>query len=87
MYGKAEVSLKDGKLFLQFLPTPTFRGELNHYQYDMFYIDWEDEFLTRGWVKFDMNFNSDIRKMTFEVPNSPDFIFTELLFEKLPEKK
>ncbi len=87
MYGKAEVSLKDGKLFLQFLPTPTFSGELKHYQYDMFYIDWEDEFLTRGWVKFDMNFNSDIKKMTFEVPNSPDFIFTELLFEKLPEKK
>lgn len=87
MYGKAEVSLKDGKLFLQFLPTPTFRGELKHYQYDMFYIDWEDEFLTRGWVKFDMNFNSDIKKMTFEVPNSPDFIFTELLFEKMPVKK
>ena len=87
MYGKAGVSLKDGKLFLQFLPTPTFRGELKHYQYDMFYIDWEDEFLTRGWVKFDMNFNSDIKKMTFEVPNSPDFIFTELLFEKLSEKK
>lgn len=53
----------------------------------MFYIDWEDEFLTRCWVKFDVNFNSDIKKMTFEVPNSPDFIFTEFLFEKLPENK
>ena len=87
MYGKAEVLLKDGKLFLQFNPTPTFQGELKHYQYDMFYIDWEDEFLTRGWVKFDMNFNGDITKMFFEVPNSPDFIFTELLFEKPPERK
>jgi len=40
-----------------------------------------------GQVKLDMDFNSDIKKMTFDVPNSPDFIFTELRFEKLPEKK
>ncbi|PKL82864.1 MAG: serine hydrolase [Ignavibacteriae bacterium HGW-Ignavibacteriae-3] len=83
MYGKAEVSLKNGKLFLQFIPTPTFRGELKHYQFDMFQIDWEDEFLTRGYIKFDMNFNGKVKQMTFEVPNSPDFIFTELFFEKL----
>ncbi len=82
MYGKAEVSLKDGQLFMQFLPSPTFRGELKHYHFDTFTIDWEDEFLTRGWVKFDMNFNAEITKFTVEVPNSPDFIFTELLFEK-----
>ena len=57
MYGNADVTLKDGNLYLQFLPTPTFKGTLHHYQYDTFYIDWEDEFLTRGFVKFDMNFN------------------------------
>lgn len=83
MYGKAEVSLKEGKLFLQFAPSPTFRGVLDHYQYDMFQIDWEDEFLTRGYLKFEMNFKGEIIQMTFEVPNSPDFIFTELLFEKI----
>lgn len=82
MYGKAEVSLKDGKLFLQFLPSPSFKGELKHYHFDTFFIDWEDEFLTRGWVKFDMDFNANIKQFTIEVPNSPDFIFTELLFEK-----
>lgn len=83
MYGKAEVSLKEGKLFLQFLPSPFLRGELKHYHFDTFYIDWEDDFLTRGWVKFEMNFNAEIKKFTIEVPNSPDFIFTELLFEKV----
>lgn len=83
MYGKAEVSLKEGKLYLQFVPSPTFKGELNHYHFDQFYIDWEDEFLTRGWIKFDINFNGDIKQFAIEVPNSPDFIFTELLFEKL----
>ena len=83
MYGKAGVSLKDGNLFLQFYPTPTFKGVLHHYQYDIFYIDWEDEFLTRGWMKFDMDFNGTPNKITFEVPNSPDFIFTELSFTKV----
>jgi len=83
MYGKAEVSLKDGNLFLQFLPSPTMKGELKHYHFDTFYIDWEDEFLTRGWVKFEMDFNANIKQFTIEVPNSPDFVFTELLFEKI----
>ncbi|MFZ6032421.1 MAG: serine hydrolase [Melioribacter sp.] len=82
MYGEAEVSMKDGKLFLQFIPTPTFRGVLNHYHYDTFFIDWKDEFLTRGWIKFDMDFEGNVKRFTLEVPNSPDFIFTELLFEK-----
>ncbi len=83
MYGKAEVTLKDDELFLQFLPSPTFCGELHHYQYDTFYIDWKDDFLTRGFVKFDMDFNGEPNKFSLEVPNSPDFIFTELLFEKV----
>jgi CubicO group peptidase (beta-lactamase class C family) len=83
MYGKAEVSLKDGNLFLQFLPSPTMKGELKHYHFDTFYIDWEDEFLTRGWVKFEMDFNANIKQFTIEVPNSPDFVFTELLFDKI----
>ncbi len=82
MYGKAEVTLKDGELYLQFLPSPFLRGKLHHYHFDTFYIDWEDDFLTRGWIKFDMNFDATIKKFTIEVPNSPDFIFTELLFEK-----
>lgn len=82
MYGKAEVKMNDGKLFLQFLPSPNMKGELKHYHYDTFYIDWEDDFLTRGWVKFDMDFNANIKQFSIEVPNSPDFVFTELLFEK-----
>jgi CubicO group peptidase (beta-lactamase class C family) len=83
MYGKADVFMKDDNLFLQFQPTPTFNGILHHYQYDMFYIDWQDEFLTRGYVKFEIDFNGNPNKITFEVPNSPDFIFTELLFERV----
>lgn len=83
MYGKLEISLKDENLFMQFKPSPTFRGNLQHYHYDTFYIDWEDEFLTRGWVKFEMDFEGTPTKILIEVPNSPDFIFTELQFEKI----
>ena len=87
MYGNAEVSLKNGKLFLKFLPSPTFSGELHHYQYDTFYIDWGDEFLTRGFVKFDMDFKGNPNKISFEVPNSPDFIFTDLSFERIKSEE
>lgn len=82
MYGKAEIRIEKEKLFMQFLPSPTMKGELKHYHYDSFYIDWEDEFLTRGWIKFDMNFDASVKSFSIEVPNSPDFIFTELLFQK-----
>lgn len=87
MYGNTKVSLKDGKLFLEMVPSKTFRGELKYYQYDTFYIDWEEEFLTRGWIKFDMDFAGNIKQLSMEVPTSPDFIFTEMLFKKLPDKK
>lgn len=83
MYGSLEVKIKDKNLYMQFIPSPTFKGELKHYHYDTFYIDWEDEFLTRGWVKFDLDFEGNPSKVSIEVPNSPDFIFTELLFERI----
>lgn len=87
MYGSAEISIKNGGLYLQFIPTPTFRGELKHFHLDTFYIDWEDEFLTRGYLKFNLDFNGKTKSFEMEVPHSPDFIFTELLFEKQTSKK
>jgi CubicO group peptidase (beta-lactamase class C family) len=87
MYGNTKVSLKDGKLFLEMIPSKTFKGELKHWQFDTFYIEWEEEFLTPGWIKFDMDFQGNIKQLSMEVPNSPDFIFTEMLFKKLPDKK
>jgi len=87
MYGSCKVSLNDGKLFLEMLHSKTFKGELKHWDYDTFYIDWDEVFLTRGWIKFDKDFNGNIKQLSMEVPCSPDFIFTEMLFTKLPEKK
>jgi CubicO group peptidase (beta-lactamase class C family) len=87
MYGNSKVSIKEGKLYLEMLPSKTFKGELKHWHYDTFYVDWDEEFLTRGWIKFDLDFNGNVKQMSMEVPCSPDFIFTELLFKKLPDKK
>ena len=82
MYGEAKVTLVNGELYLQFSHSPTFGGKLMHWQFDQFVINWKDVFLTRGYVKFDLNFDGSIKQFTIEVPNSPDFIFTELLFNK-----
>ena len=82
MYGDAEVSIKDGELFLRFLPAESFRGKLNHWQFDTFSIDWDNEFLTRGYVEFEMNTKGEIIGMTIDVPNFPDFLFDELDFKK-----
>jgi CubicO group peptidase (beta-lactamase class C family) len=87
IYGSCKVSIKEGKLYLEMLHSKTFKGELNHWHYDTFTIDWDEEFLTRGWIKFDLDFNGNAKQMSMEVPCSPDFIFTELLFKKLPDKK
>jgi hypothetical protein len=87
MYGSTKVSLKDGKLYLEMLPSKTFKGELKHWHYDTFYVDWDEEFLTRGWIKFDLDFNGNPKQLSMEVPCSPDFIFTEMLFKKLSDKK
>ncbi len=87
MYGPVKVSLKEGKLFLEMIPSKTFKGELKHWHYDTFYIDWEEEFLTRGWIKFDLDFNGNPKQLSMEVPCSPDFIFTEMLFKRIPDKK
>jgi len=80
MYGKVEVSIKADQLYMQFIPSPTFRGILNHYQFDTFSVDWEDEFLTRGYIKFNLDFKGNVKEFEIEVPDSPDIIFTELLF-------
>jgi CubicO group peptidase (beta-lactamase class C family) len=87
IYGSCKVSIKEGKLYLEMLHSKTFKGELSHWHYDTFTIDWDEEFLTRGWIKFDLDFNGNVKQMSMEVPCSPDFIFTELLFKKLPDKK
>ena len=82
LYGNADVSLKDGELFIQFIPTPTFNATLTHWHYDTFEIVLKNyPSLPEGKVNFVLDANGDVEEMRIDIPN-PDFYFTELEFKK-----
>ena len=82
MYGDAEIILKDGKLSLQLVPAPDFKGHLKHYHFDTFEIGFFNfPSLPKGLVNFDLNEKGEISSMKIDVPN-PDFDFTEMKFIK-----
>lgn len=82
LYGDATVELREGSLYLQFIPTPMFHSKLTHWQYDTFTIEFpEVPSLPQGTVNFVLNADGDVEQMRVDVPN-PDFDFTELEFLK-----
>ncbi len=82
LYGEATIGLREGKLYLQFVPTPLYHGWLNHWQYDTFTVKFPDDpTLPEGTVNFVFNANGDVKEMRIDIPN-PDFDFTELDFRK-----
>jgi hypothetical protein len=84
LYGNATISIKDGKLFLQFIPAPDFFSTLEHWQYDCFEVEFTSfPSLPKGKVNFTLDNNGEVNEFFIDVPN-PDFDFTELTFKKLP---
>jgi len=84
LYGNATITLKNGKLDLQFLPAPDFFSTLEHWQYDVFVVEFKNfPSLPKGKVNFILNQNGEVDEFKIDVPN-PDFDFTELIFRKLP---
>ncbi|HLN53883.1 MAG TPA: serine hydrolase [Lentimicrobium sp.] len=82
LYGEAIVGLKEGELYLQFIPTPLYHGKLNHWQYDTFTVKFPDDpTLPEGTVNFVLNAEGNVEQMRIDIPN-PDFDFTELDFRK-----
>ncbi|MEZ4825118.1 MAG: serine hydrolase [Bacteroidia bacterium] len=82
MYGPAEVEIRDGKLFITLIPTATlFSGELKHWHYNTFRVDFADPFLPFGLVVFEMDSGGKVTGFTIDLPN-PDFNFYNLKFEK-----
>lgn len=81
-YGDVTVSLKDGSLFLNFVPTSMFHGKLNHWHYDTFTIEFpEVPSLPEGTVNFIINARGEVAQVRIDIPN-PDFDFTEFTFKK-----
>jgi hypothetical protein len=83
LYGDAEVKLENGKLVVQFLPNPELLGDLTHWHFDTFAIQWRKRFpwFGGGKIQFIMNASGKVSEMKIDVPNQ-DFWFTELEFKK-----
>jgi len=83
LYGKAEVTLKDGHLVLDFLPSDVLIGDLSHWHYDTFEIKLQNSpTLPKGLVQFIIGADGKVEELKIDIPN-PDFFFDELEFKKL----
>ncbi|MEA3505020.1 MAG: DUF3471 domain-containing protein [Bacteroidota bacterium] len=83
LYGDAEVSISNGKLVVQLVPAPLFVGDLNHWHYDTFEVEFCNfPSLPKGKVSFVLDVKGEVEEMRIDVPN-PDFDFTELKFYKI----
>lgn len=84
VYGNAKVSLKKGKLYLELAHTPTFKATLEHWEADVFEVEFKEHpSLPKGTVTFVLDKEKTrIMEMIIDVPN-PDFDFTELDFNKV----
>jgi len=85
MYGDASVYLDGDQLMVHLIPTEIFIGELNHWQYNTWQIEFKKlPSLPPGLVNFVIDDHGEVVEMQIDVPN-PDFDFTELEFFKKAE--
>ena len=83
MYGDATVTVENGGLVVQFLPSPELIGDLKHLHYDTFVVEWRNDFpwFGIGTVLFVLDAAGEVAEMKVEVPND-DFWFFELEFKR-----
>jgi CubicO group peptidase (beta-lactamase class C family) len=83
MYGRAEISMKDGNLFVELLPAKKlFHSTMEHWHYNTFKIKFNDPFLPEGFVTFHLDEKGEITSFKIDLEN-PDFHFYKLDFTKL----
>jgi len=78
MYGDVYVTYDNKKLLIEFEHTPLFTGELTHWHYDTFKIDWVDPRVTDGYCTFILDSKGKISELKLDQPNLLDVDFTEL---------
>lgn len=82
-YGDAEVKLEGDSLRLTFLPAnEIFTGNLKHWHYDTFRVDFKDEYLTFGLITFSFDAAGKVTGFKIDLP-SEDFHFWNLDFRKI----
>lgn len=79
MYGDVAVRVDaGGAMSIDFLPTALFKGNLTHWHYDTFQLNWTTKMmLPPGKVTFELDQNGKVIEMKVDVIN-PDFDFGEL---------
>lgn len=83
MYGDITISLnKKSQLEVAFSHTPIFSGELEHWQFDTFLVDWYDPRIPDGFFTFNFNANREIIGITLDQKNLLDVDFSELDIRK-----
>jgi CubicO group peptidase (beta-lactamase class C family) len=75
-YGKVSITLNDGRLTLDFRQTPGMTGELVHWQYDTFRVDWRDPLIEPAYVTFALKADGSIDRIGMQaVSPLADFSF------------
>lgn len=84
LYGNATITLNGGKLELQLAAAPALGGMLNHWQHDIFDLNWKNDFalLTPTRVRFLIAEDGTLSQLRLDA-NNPDFHFDELKFERV----
>jgi hypothetical protein len=75
-YGPITVTHEDGKLMMNFTLTPGMTGELTHFQYDTFRVDWRDRLIEPAYVTFALDAEGKIDRASMRaVSPLADFSF------------
>jgi hypothetical protein len=85
MFGDARITKESGRLVVRLVPSPNFVGNLDHWHFDTFSLEWRDSIVypfKRGFVSFVVDGQGKVSEMKIDVPNR-DFDFKELEFKRM----
>jgi len=83
-YGDATVVDEGGKLVVRLGASPTYIGDLEHWQYDTFLSRWRDPVAEKTFVSFTLNAAGEVDEMKLKIA---DFIdFGEYVFNRVQKK-
>jgi CubicO group peptidase (beta-lactamase class C family) len=62
-YGEVAIAHQDGRLTMDFKQTPGMSGQLTHWQYDTFRVDWRDPLIEPAYVTFALDADGGIDRI------------------------
>jgi CubicO group peptidase (beta-lactamase class C family) len=75
-YGEVAIAHRDGRLTLDFKQTPGMSGELKHWQYDTFRVDWRDPLIEPAYVTFALQADGGVDRISMRaISPLADFSF------------